>query len=64
MSHCRDSGDEVFVTGVDRLRESVRICLWAHTGVFHRVCQKSVGTVRTVGTWLVILRLVTAVVGR
>jgi hypothetical protein len=33
MGHCRDSGAEVSATGVVRLRESVRVYLWAHVGV-------------------------------
>jgi hypothetical protein len=51
MGHYRDSGDQISTTGVDQPHELVRICLWAHAGVFHRVCKKSVGTICTVWTW-------------
>jgi hypothetical protein len=51
VGHYRDSGAEVPTTGVDWPHESVRVYLWAHAEVFHRVCQRPFGIVCMIQTW-------------
>jgi hypothetical protein len=49
--HYRDSDAEAHKTEVDWPHESVRVYLWAHAGVIHRVCQRPFDIVCMVQTW-------------
>jgi hypothetical protein len=51
MGHCRYSGVEASMTGVDRPCKLVRVYPWAHVGVFHRVCLMPFGTVGMSWLW-------------